>query len=162
ISSTDGVTWSGKKTLNETSPTEPSLTFHNGVLYLLWNGTDSADELNIIESHDMGGTFVNKTTLRETSGHHPAMVFGADNLPRLTWTVSGNTLLNELISETGTTSGFQRPPAYKRTFYDTGANGPCLCSFRGRIFIGWTGTDSEHRVNVAELSRGAVVVYGHL
>lgn len=162
ISSTDGVNWSGKQTLNETSPTEPSLVFHNGVLYLLWNGTDSANKLNIIESHDMGASFSNKITLGETSDHHPAMTFGADELPRLSWTGSGNALLNELISETGTTNGFEATPAYKRTFTDMGANGPSLCTFRGLTYVGWTGTDVDHRVNVAELSRGAVSVYGKL
>ena len=154
--------WSGKQTLNETSPTEPSLAFHNGVLYLLWNGTDSANKLNIIESHDMGTTFSNKITLGETSDHHPAMTFGTDGLPRLSWAGSGNALLNELVSETGTTNGFEAVPAYKRTFTDMGANGPCLCSFRGRIYVGWTATDGDHHVNVAELSRGAVAVYGQL
>ena len=162
ISSADGVNWSGKQTLNETSPTEPSLVSHNGVLYLLWNGTDSANKLNIIESHDMGASFSNKITLGETSDHHPAMTFGADGLPRLSWTGSGNALLNELISETGTTNGFAATPAYKRMFSDTGANGPSLCAFRGRAFVGWTGTDHDNRVNVAELSRGAVAVYGEL
>ena len=163
ISSADGgATWSGKQTLNETSPAAPSLTFQGGVLYLLWIGTGGTNTLNVIESHDMGASFGNKVTLSETSGDRPALAFGVDGLPRLGWTGLGNGLLNELISETDTTSGFTATPAYKRVFYDTGANGPCLCRFKGRIYAGWTGTDPDRQVNVAELSRGAVAVYGRL
>jgi hypothetical protein len=157
-----GATWQNKRTLNETSPTEPSLAVFNGKLIVMWNGTDSANHLNFIESADMGLTWVNKVTIGDTSGHHPAMAVGVDQVPYFCWAGSGNESLNLLHSENGATSGFQASPNYKRTFYDTASNGPCLCAFKGKMFIGWTGTDFSHHVNVAQLSRGAVAVYGHL
>ena len=67
-----------------------------------------------------------------------------------------------IISETGATNGFLASPNYKRTFYDTGSNGPCLCIFKGKVFIGWTGTDSDVRERRSKPSRGAIAVYGHL
>lgn len=155
-----GATWQNKVTLNETSPTEPALAVFNGRLILMWNGTDFANSLNFIESADGGFTWGNKITLGDTSGHHPAMAIGADNIPYFSWAGSGNNLLNLLHSETGTTNGFQVTPNFKRTFTDSASNGPCLCEFQGKMFIGWTGTDSGAHANVAQLSRGAVAVYG--
>jgi hypothetical protein len=157
-----GATWQNKRTLNEASPTEPALAVFNGKLILMWNGTDSVNRLNFIESSDGGLNWGNKVTLDDTSGHHPAMAVGADHAPYFCWAGSGNELLNLLHSESGNTNGFLVSPNYKRTFYDTAANGPCLSEFQGKMFIGWTGTDSNNHVNVARLTRGAVAVYGHL
>jgi hypothetical protein len=157
-----GASWQNKRTLNETSPTEPALAIFNGKLILMWNGTDSNHDLNFIESSDGGLTWGNKVTMGDTSDHHPAMAVGSDHVPYFCWTGSGNELINLLHSESGNTNGFLSSPNYKRTFYDTGSNGPCLCEFKGKMFIGWTGTDSGHHVNVAQLSRGSVAVYGQL
>ncbi len=157
-----GATWQNKRTLNETSPTEPALAILPGKLVLMWNGTDSANRLNFLESSDGGLTWVNKVTLGDTSGHHPTMAVASDHVPYFSWAGSGNELLNLLHSESGSTSEFLASPNYKRTFYDTASNGPCLCEFKGKMFIGWTGTDFKRHVNVAQLSRGAVAVYGRL
>lgn len=157
-----GASWQNKRTLNESSPTEPALAAFGGKLILMWNGTDFGNHLNFIESSDDGLTWGNKVTLGETSGHHPAMASGPGLIPYFCWAGSGNNLLNLLHSETGATNGFAVSPNYKRTFYDTASNGPCVCNFKGKVFIGWTGTDSGDHVNVAQLSRGAVAVYGHL
>jgi hypothetical protein len=163
MSSTDlGASWQNKRTLNETSPTEPALCAFGGRLILMWNGTDSQNHLNFIESADGGLTWGNKVTIGETSGYHPGMVVGADQVPYFCWAGSNNNLLNLMHSETGTTNGFLASPNYKRTFYDTASNGPCLCTFKRKVLIGWTGTDPGGHVNVAQLSRGAVAVYGHL
>src|SRR5262249_43131 len=121
-----GATWQNKRTLNETSPTEPALAIFNGKLILLWNGTDSPSHLNFIESADGALTWGNKWTMGDTSDHHPAMADGADHVPYFCWAGSGNELLNLLHSETGNTNGFQVSPNYKRTFRDTAVNGPCL------------------------------------
>jgi len=163
MSSSDlGATWQNKRTLNETSPTEPTLAIFNGKLILLWNGTDSPSHLNFIDSVDGGLAWGNKVTIGDTSDHHPAMAVGHDHVPYFCWAGSGNELLNLLHSETGNTNGFQVSPNYKRIFRDTAVNGPCLCEFKGEMFIGWTGTDGDHHVNVAQLRRGAIAVYGHL
>lgn len=163
MSSADlGASWQGKVTLNETSPTEPALCAFGNKLVLMWNGTDLLNRLNFIESADGGMTWGNKVTLGDTSGHHPAMVTGSDGVPYFCWAGSNNNLLNLMHSETGATNGFLASPNYKRTFYDTASNGPGLCAFRRKVFIGWTGTDIGGHVNVAQLSRGAVAVYGLL
>jgi hypothetical protein len=161
MSSADlGATWQNKQTLNETSPTEPAIAVFGGKLILMWNGTDFENHLNFIESAD-GIHWSNKITLGDTSGHHPGMILGPDGIPYFCWAGSNNNLLNLMHSENGSTSGFVASPNYKRTFYDSASNGPCLCTFRGHVFIGWTGTDSSGYVNVARLSRGAIAVYGH-
>ena len=159
-----GATWQNKRTLGETSPTEPALAFWNGNLILMWNGTDSANRLNFIQSGDGGLTWGNKITLGDTSGHHPAMaVAAATDIPFFCWAGSGNQSLNLMHSESGNTNGFLANPNFKRVFSrDSAINGPCLCDFQGKMFIGWTGTDNAHSVNVAQLSRGRVALYGHL
>jgi hypothetical protein len=156
-----GASWQNKQTLNETSPTEPTLAIFNGKLILMWCGTDAANKLNFMESADGGITWANKVTLNETSGHHPGMAMGPDQVPYFCWAGSGNDLLNLMHSENGTTNGFSVDPNYKRTIRsDSSVNGPCVCQFKSRMLIGWTGTDWNRRVNVAQLSRGAVAVYG--
>jgi hypothetical protein len=153
-----GATWQNMRTLNETSPTEPALAVFNGKLILMWMGTDAPAHLNFIESADGGLTWGNKVTIGDTTDHHPAMVVGADNVPYFCWADSGNELLNVLHSETGDTNGFQVSPDYRRSFRNAAADGPCLCEFNAKMFIGWTGLDQH--VNVARLTRGAVAVYG--
>jgi hypothetical protein len=157
-----GATWQHKQTLNETSPTEPALATFNGKLILMWCGTDFANKLNFIESSDGGVTWGNVVTLQETSGHHPGMAVDPDGTPYFCWAGSGNEQLNVMHSETGSINGFMADPNYKRTFRnDSSVNGPCVCQFNGRMLIGWTGTDWDHHVNVAQISRGTVAVYGH-
>ncbi len=163
MSSSDlGASWQNKRTLTETSPDGPALAFLNGNLILMWNGTDSAHDLNFIQSSDGGLTWGNKVTIDERSGRHPAMAIGADQLPYFCWAGLDNEQINLLHSENGSTNGFGASPSYKRTFGDSASEGPCLCEFQGKMFIGWTGTDSpDKHVNVAQLSRGSVAVYGH-
>ncbi|MDP9148907.1 MAG: hypothetical protein M3O36_03050 [Myxococcota bacterium] len=48
----------------------------------------------------------------------------------------------------------------KRTFYDTTRAGPAVCSVGDHMFLSWTGTDPQSRVNVAVLGLGSVSVYG--
>jgi hypothetical protein len=126
----------------------------------MWSGTDSNHHLNFIESSNGGLTWGHKVTIPDTSDYHSAIAVGVDHVPYFCWAGVGNEQINLLHSENGKTNGFKASPNYKRTFRDTAANGPCVCEFKGKMFIGWTGTDSSHHVNVAQLSRGAVAVYG--
>jgi outer membrane protein assembly factor BamB len=155
-----GASWQGRQTLDgERSLAGPTLAVFNSKLIILWTGTDQ--RLNFSESDD-GITWKNKVTLFETSHDHAAMEIGLGNVPYLCWSDSGNDRLSLLHSEDGTTRGFGVSPNFKRTFYDTGFGGVCLCAFRKKMFVGWTGTDADNNVNVAQLSRGAVAVYGLL
>ena len=157
-----GASWQNKRTLTETSPDGPAVAFWNGNLILMWVGTVSPQNLNFIQSSDGGLTWGNKVTIDERSGRRPAMAIGADQTPYFCWAGLDNELINLLHSESGSTNGFGASPNFKRTFDSSASDGPCLCEFQGRMFIGWTGTDSpDKHVNVARLSRGSVAVYGH-
>jgi hypothetical protein len=63
ISSSDGITFSNKVTLSETSGTGPSLVFLDK-LYLLWSGEEQNHSMNILQSTD-GVNFTNKITLSD-------------------------------------------------------------------------------------------------
>jgi hypothetical protein len=169
MSSADwGATWQNKRTLPEKSHTEPAFTIFNGKLILMWSGTDSdlihpdqRHHLNFIESSNGGLNWGHKVTIGDRSDYHPAMAVGVDNVPYFCWTgLDKEKTINLLHSEDGTIKAFNANPNYKRTFRNRSANGPCLCEFKGKVFIGWTGPDKQ--VNVAQLSRGAVAVYGLL
>jgi hypothetical protein len=144
MSSTDGVHFGNKVTLAEKSFVSPGLTFLNGKLYLLWSGEDSNRSLNVLESTD-GVNFTNKVTLGDSSFFAPALAQQGSLL--LAWTGRGGAHLNMLASVTDT-HGFTS----KLTADDQGAAAPALANFKGQLFIGWTGVDSAHHLNVAILA----------
>lgn len=151
----DGTDWTGTKTLPETSSTEPSVAFHDGQFYLLWNGDDADRKLNLMTFDKTGSTVITKRTYDETSNWRPALAFDADGLGRVSWTGRGNNLINEALLSSDAVH-----LTYKRTFYDTASNGPALCRYQQRMFLTWAGTDSASALNISELSRGGVSVYG--
>ncbi|MGC2084490.1 MAG: hypothetical protein WA702_14170 [Bradyrhizobium sp.] len=153
----NGTDWSSTRTLPETCSTEPSVAFHDGQFYLLWNGDDPDRKLNLMTFDKTGSTVMTKRTYGETSDWRPALAFDADGLGRVSWTGRGNNLLNEALLSPNAVQ-----LTYKRTFYDTASNGPALCRHQQRIFLTWAGTDSKTELNVADLSRGGVSVYGML
>ncbi len=156
----NGVSWIKKRVL-EKSNTQPWISFANGTLFLCWQGTDQ--RLNFLQTTDFVNlSFTNKVTIGERSDSHPAMILDADGTPWLSWRGVGNEQLNQIVSESGNTNGFAADPSFKRVFDDTSPNGPALCLFKGRVFVGWQGTDSDHHINVAALNRGSVVSYGLL
>jgi hypothetical protein len=148
-----GATWSDKVTLSETSAGRPSLVVQNDTLYVLWSGTDRAHSLNAI-AVTPDGQFGDAIALGETSPYTPVSAVGADGLPRLLWTGSGNRFLNAAVYGAPLPDGLSSAQADKRTYEDTAADGPAACAWQGRIALAWTGTDQSGRLNVATLSAG--------
>jgi hypothetical protein len=157
-----GASWQNIRTLTETSPDGPALAFWNGNLILMWFGTVSPQNLSYIQSSDGGLTWGNKVTIDERTGSHPAMAIGAGQTPYFCWAGLDNKQINLVHSENGSTDGFGASPNFKRTFDEIASEGPCLCEFQGKMFIGWTGPFLlVPSLSVAQLSRGSVAVYGH-
>jgi hypothetical protein len=165
-SSNLGATWQNKRTLPEKSHTEPALTVFNGKLILMWSGTDTGifsagHHLNFLESSD-GLTWGHKVTIDDRSQYHPAMAVHAGNTLYFCWTGDDkDKTINLLHPKEVTKNAFNANPTDKRVFQHYSANGPCLCEFKGKMFIAWTGR-ADNELNVGRLSHGAVAVYGLL
>lgn len=137
--------FSQKVTLGDTSPSTPSLASLNGILYIAWNGTDSAHRLNVMTSTDNGLTFGNKFTSGETSPVAPSLAVHNGKL-YITWRGTGNQKLNvAMVNRQGNkVVGFSQ----KVTLGDTSPGTPSLASLNGILYVAWNGTDSAHRLNV--------------
>lgn len=148
ISSSDGITFSNKVTLGETSGAGPALVFLNR-LYLLWRGTDQNHSLNIMQSTD-GVNFTNKITLSDSSDFHPGLNVGINGSFYLPWTGrdtshSLNILHNVEFSTSPTNLKF------KQTFSESSVAGLTVAPLEDghELFMAWTGGDSLHHLNVA-------------
>jgi hypothetical protein len=151
ISSSDGITFSNKVTLGETSGAGPSLVFLDK-LYLLWSGVDQNHSLNIMQSID-GVHFTNKITLSDSSAFHPGFNIGINGSFYLAWTGrdsahSLNTLHNVEFSSGPTNLQF------KQTFSESSVAGLTVAPLEGghELFIAWTGVDSGQHLNVAGIA----------
>jgi hypothetical protein len=148
ITSTPNISFSNKITLGETSGAGPALVFLDK-LYLLWSGTDQNHSLNIMQSTD-GVNFTNKITLSDSSDFHPGLNVAISGSYYLAWTGrdaahSLNTLHNAEFS-TGPTN-----LQFKQTFSESSIAGLTVAplEFGHELFVAWTGTDSQHHLNVA-------------
>jgi len=145
MSSLDGVSFGSKVILGDTSIAAPALAVFNGKLYIAWTGTDSLHRLNVMSSLD-GVSFGNKVILGETSNAGPALDVRpvgtrADELT-LAWTGT-DARLNTLVTTNG------RDFFNKVILGETSIAGPALAGFAGGRYIAWTGTDSDHHLNVS-------------
>jgi hypothetical protein len=148
ISSSDGITFSNKVTLGETSGDGPSLLFIDK-LYLLWSGTDENHSLNIMQSAD-GIHFTNKITLSDSSDFHPGLVLAISGSFYLAWT--GRDAAHSL--NTLHTPEFSTSPTnlqFKQTYSESSIAGVGVAPLEAahELFVAWTGSDSEHHLNVA-------------
>src|SRR3989440_6290691 len=167
-----GASWTRHVTLQEYSDAQPSLIFHNNVLYLCWKGITPSHQLFFAECTDFTNlTFVNKVVINDVgnsvgdpgvfSGQSPSVAFDANNFSWLSWATLNSGILNQIVSEKGTINGFADIPSYHRQFRSyTAASGPSLCFFRGKMFIGWQGSVAPFELEVGVLNRGSVAVYG--
>jgi hypothetical protein len=131
--------------VGDTSPSlSPAATVFRGRLYLAWTGTDG--QLNVICSTD-GVHFNNKVTLSDTSQVGPTLAAFNGRL-YLGWTgLDGH--LNVESSADGMT--FSNKVTLGETSVVTAGNqtqalSPALASFRGRLYIAWTGNNSAPNV----------------
>jgi len=144
--SPDGSIWTNKVTLKETSIARPALAVHEGRLFLAWTGTDAAHHLNIESSADLRN-FDRKVEFNETSDFGPALcVF--KNIMYIAWTGTGNNWLNIAQFVNGRMEN-------KTTIQTETAYGPlALAADNEYLFIGWTGTDPKHHLNVMRSKDG--------
>jgi hypothetical protein len=128
----------------------PAATVFNGRLYLGWTGTDG--HLNVICSAD-GVHFANKVTLGDTSNVGPTLAAFNGRL-YLGWTGT-NGHLNVESSANGLS--FNNKVTLGETSYLLHQGhqvdlSPALAAFSGRLYLGWTGTDSH--LNVESSANG--------
>jgi len=147
ISSTDGVNFTNKVTLGDTSNVGPALAGFNGRLYLGWTGLDG--HLNL-ESSANGTSFSNKVTLSATSVAAPALtaeqpaVQGRPPLLVLGWTFTSATTSNLQINTMTSTDGQTFGGLVTST--QTAFRGVALSSpSAGTLDIAWTGFEAGPR-----------------
>lgn len=146
-----------KVTLGDTSPATPSIVSLNGVMFVAWNGTDSAHRLNVMSSTDHGMTFANKFTSSETSPVAPVLTVHNGQL-YIAWSGTGNRQLNvaRVNIQNNRAIGFSQ----KRTLADTSPSSPSLASLGGRLYLAWNGTDAAHRLNMLYSADGGATFGG--
>lgn len=152
MSSTDGRNFGNKVTLEERSAHGPALANKGNRLYLAWTGTDSRHRLNILQSGD-GKSWTNKRTLEDNSHYRPALAFGDGKL-YLGWTGTDSRRKLNVIKFNVIQSSNQLTLSNKCTLSDTSIDGPTLVYTNGRLYIGWSGTDSRHRLNIMFSTNG--------
>jgi hypothetical protein len=136
--SSDGVNWSQKVTLSDTTTSGPSLAVLGSQLLLGWRGVGN-NQLNVIRSNN-GTAFSSKITLGETTTARPYLHVHAGRA-YLAWQGVGNNRLNVLDSGNGSNW------AGKITLRETCTDGTVLGILGNDFVWGWTGTDSQHRLN---------------
>lgn len=160
IHSTNGKKFEGKVTLGETSKHGPALAYSGNLLYIAWTGTDSRLNVATLESSGAGfGRILSKVTLQETSSAAPALAAVGRNL-YLSW--SGNDAehqLNVIASLDGGNTWRD-----KVTLTETTTMQPALAIYgnasHGLLYLGWTGTDSQHRLNYLHAQLGTTAFKG--
>ncbi len=147
-----------KVTLPEMSNDGPALWTSNpstpqlgSVNILAWTGTDPNHSLNIMQSSD-GLTYGGKVTFNESAMGRPAVV--AETPPTtfvLAWIgLDPNHSLNLLCQgpACGATTGGYR----KITLADSSFTSPALTRFGTHFLLAWTGTDTNHSLNIWSFS----------
>lgn len=141
--STDGRNWKNKQILSDTTTSGPSLAALHDRLLLAWRGVGN-NQLNVMRSYN-GTTFHGKVTLSETTLSKPRLSVHNDRA-YLCWRGVGNNWLNLVPSQDGVDWHS------KITSGETCIDAPTLGTVdppgnETRMLWGWTGTDSQHRLN---------------
>jgi len=162
-STSNGLDFSAKTRVSQTSSTGPALAASSGALYLGFIGAD--ERINVLRSTDgfatssamtgLGGTATARgatdvgtdaadvdAAAPEKSTRTPALTTSSDRV-YLAWTADNGALT--LISGASDGSGFD--PASKFVLSDQSNGSPALAFENDRLYVAWTGTDS--RLNLA-------------
>ncbi|OCL09541.1 hypothetical protein AOQ84DRAFT_353968 [Glonium stellatum] len=173
-----GASFTTQVTLPEQSNAQPSLVFQSNKLILSWESA-SNQKLSFAECTDFTTlTFVNNVVINDSgnnvgdpgvfSNMSPSVAFDADGFSWVSWVTASsdgqkNGVLNQIMSEKGTTNGFTDIPNYHRQFRAQKAgSGPALCYYQGNMFIAWQAGSAPFQLQTAILNRGSVAVYGLL
>jgi hypothetical protein len=114
---------------------------------LAWSGTDASHHLNVMTSSD-GFRYGSKITLSDTSPHGPAVTVVQDSgksVVAIAW-MGGNA--SHSLNVMYDIYHVVNPRPLKITLPISCAYAPTLTVFGGQLWLGWTGTDARHTVNV--------------
>jgi hypothetical protein len=154
-----GSSWDKKVILDEKSNAKPYLVVHktNNSLALAWQGTDK--QLNFAECDFSNLAFRPKTIIGELTEDPPALDFGVDGLPWVSWTGTDghlNMVVANGVNVVDIDSGANR----KRIMYQNFASAaPALCLFQGKMVLTWENNTGSW-LYMGVLNRGSVAVYG--
>lgn len=169
-----GASFSMQVALPEHSNAQPTIVFGANKLILSWESTSPNQQLSFAECTDFTTlTFVNKVVINDpgniagdpgvASNFSPSVAFDADGFPWVSWATANSGILNQIISQNGTTNGLADTPNYHRQFrtYKAGS-GPALCFYQGKMIIAWQADIAPFQLELGVLNRGSVAVYGLL
>ena len=144
--SPDGINFSGKVTLSETSPESPALCRFGREFIAAWVGTGN-HRINVMRSPD-GTHWSEKVVLEEKSWTPPCLAPYGDRL-YLAWRGGpGNGRINLLRSLDGISWGD------KITLDLETAWGPALVSTASNLVLCWRGETADNRLNIMVSSDG--------
>lgn len=145
MTSTNGLNFSNKVTLNEVSPVSLGLTVFNNKFFVAWIGVGN-NRINIMQSSN-GLNWTNKVTLNDTSLSAPSLTVFNNNL-FLAWRGVGNNQLNVMRSANGINW------TNKVTLADTTTSGPSITQLGNALLIAWRGV-GNNRLNVMRSINGS-------
>ena len=144
MTSSNGLNFGNKVTLNDTSPAALGLTVFNNKFFVAWIGVGN-NRLNIMQSSN-GLNWTNKVTLNDTSQSAPSLI-AFNNKLHIAWRGVGNNQLNVMSSTDGISWGG------KVTLGDTTTSGPSLAVLGNRMLLAWRGVNNN-QLNVMKSSNG--------
>lgn len=142
--STDGITFTNKRILPETSAVHPSVidvpTGGKDIVVMAWIGTDRQHSLNVV--YDVYGSYQKTTFWGETTPYTPTLAW-FDNQIWIAWAgTDGNRTLNVMaLGPTGNTHGT------KTTLwgYDAGSSPALITDARdNEMLLTWQNKDPNH------------------
>jgi hypothetical protein len=145
LSSTNGLNYSNKVTLGDTSPAALALAVFRNRFVVAWIGVGN-NRLNVMQSTN-GISWSNKVTLGDTSQSSPALAVLGNQL-FIAWRGVGNNQLNVMRSADGINWG------NKVTLGDTTTSGPALTTLENRLLLGWRGV-GNNQLNVMQSGNGS-------
>lgn len=152
LTSDDGICFSNKTTLRDTSPASLSLAVFDNTFFVAWTGTGQGN-LNVMQSTD-GRNWTDKVSLRETSASAPSITVathkkdgGTEHTLYLSWRGKGNNRLNILRSTDG------KNWHDKFVLDETSTSGPSIAGYgeSGGLLLAWRGT-GNNALNVVSVS----------
>ena len=136
---------------NESSFTAPALAFSGSTLWLAWTGTDTNHSLNVLPINFQTFEAGTKTVLRQFSSIARPSLSPDPNSKGLVLSWAATSPLHRIRFATST-DGVRWTEPSSSPLVEWSASGPWLLpldvSNFPHYFLGWTGTDPNHSVNV--------------
>jgi hypothetical protein len=146
----------------DTSSLAPSMTDHEGKLYLAWTGDDGDRKINIA-AFDGNLSLLAETPIYDenaipaTTQSTPALLSaysGDQNNRKSVLTLAWNSYYREFLFINHVDTGsLQLDSSSALILKETSNFGPSLAYYATDIYICWTGTDGEQHINVAPVKQ---------